>query len=150
MKDLPENPDMPNIYAELFVKSMRAYGYALDFTSRSLLNDFESIFQDERIVGECGSKNVISGVEFDFQTGMACYLAETLRKKFNGSWKGHCTLNCAANVYISYVMFGEYKFNPYLYIGYRVTHGVKETDTVEKLLAKLTTALATGIDQRGN
>lgn len=148
MRDLLENPDVPNRYAKLFVKSMRAYGYDLDFTRRSLLNDFELIFQDERIAGEFDSKKHTRSVAFDFQTGMACYLAETLRKKFNGLWKGHCTLNCAANVYISYMMFGEYKFNPYMYIGYRVTHGVKETDTVEKLLANLTPFLASGVEQK--
>ncbi len=135
MLDLPENPDQPTAYAQNFARQMKALGYQLDFSLDSLTQDFEQLFEIE--------KESLKPT-MNFETAMACYLGEVLKLYYAGQWKGHCTQNAGANYYTSYMMFGDYKFHPYTYVGYRLSNGVEDTGNLETFLHKLIPSLESG------
>lgn len=134
MKELPENPDIPPVYGKLFSEIVNPLGYQLDFSMQSLSKDFEKLFDDKTLINSQDKQ--VAGIEtgFDIQTGLSCYLGEVLRIKYQGEWKGHCSPNAAANFYISHMMFGSYKFCPYIYVGYRIANGVEDTGNMENFL----------------
>lgn len=131
MVELPENPDQPTVYAQDFAAQMKALGYELDFSLGSLTQDFEKLFD---------AKNAIK-LSIDFETAMACYLGEVLKLYYEGAWKGYCSAKAGANYYTCYMMFGDYKFQPFTYVGYRVANGVGDTGNLESFLQKLIPSL---------
>lgn len=132
MKDLVENPEVPVEYALDFSIVMNARGYLFDFSIRSLIEDFDRAF--------CEKKDVVLK-NFDFETGMSCYLGEVLKNEFNGVWKGHCSEKSALNYYTSSMHFGEYEFRPFIYVGYRCSNGVNDTGSMKTFLGKLVPSL---------
>ena len=132
--ELPENSDQPTAFAQDFAMEMKANGYGLDFSIDSLILDFEKLFDAERP----------TKLKMDFETGMACYLGEVLRLYYRGRWKGHCSVNAAANYYTSFMMFDDYKFNPFAYVGYRCANGIGDTGNLESFLRNLIPYLEAG------
>lgn len=149
MKELPENTNLPGEHARLFATVMEKYGYRLDFSLHSLLNDVDSIFDDPRLTNirnTLNSEPTTTGLTCDLETALACYLGETLKIEYKGEWKGHCATQSGANYYTSYMMFGDYKFHPYTYIGYRFANGTRDTGTMAIYLNKLIPSLEAGTD----
>jgi hypothetical protein len=134
--ELAENPDQPTAYAQDFATQMKALGYKLDFSLDSLTTDFEKLFE---------MKDSFR-LTLDFETAMACYLGEVLRLYYLGQWKGHCSRNAGANYYTSFMTFGDYKFHPFTYVGYRIANGSHDTGNLETFLQKLIPSLESGRD----
>jgi hypothetical protein len=134
--ELPENIHQPTAFAQDFATEMKAMGYGLDFSIDSLTSDFEKLFD---------AKDVIK-ISIDFETGMACYLGEVLKLYYSGQWRGHCSARSGANFYTSYMVFGDYKFQPFTYVGYRVANGREDTGNLENFLQKLIPSLEAGRD----
>lgn len=136
MFQLGENPDQPTAYAQEFAAQMKSLGYKLDFSLDSLTRDYENLFAIK------DSLNLI----IEFETAMACYLGEVLKLYYAGEWKGHCSKNAGANYYTCYMMFGDYNFKPFTYVGYRITNGSEDTGNLENFLRKLIPSLEAGRD----
>lgn len=132
--ELPENSDQPTAFAQDFAAEMKTLGYGLDFSIDSLTQDFEKLFDVKEVIK----------LPMDFQTGMACYLGEVLKLYYRGEWRGYCSAKAGANYYTSYMMFGEYRFSPFTYVGYRVANGREDTGNLESFLQKLIPYLESG------
>lgn len=135
MMNLEDNPTIPPLVASHFVTEMNSQGYALEMTEQSLVTELERLLCDIEENNIKVTLGLVDGLEYDLETSIVCYFGTVLSNTYNGQWKGHCTGQAGTNFYTSSVLFGEYRLDPYYYpIGYRMTHGVKETGTIAKWL----------------
>lgn len=134
--------------ANHFSQLMATHGYRLDLSLKSLEDDLENIFNHVDVRNSQIKIILSNNQAYDFETGVACYLGETLALKYGGIWKGHCSPNAGVNFYTSNILFGNYKFNPFIYVGYRATNGAKNTGSVKKLLSQVTRSMEDKVDYK--
>lgn len=136
MNKLKDNPEIPPLVARNFVTQMNSNGYAFDMSVQSLTTELERLLCDIEEENIQVTLGLVNGLEYDLETSIVCYFGTVLSDKYNGRWEGHCTEQSGANYYLSSIVFGEYRLNPYYSpIGYRITHGVGETGTIAQWLA---------------
>jgi hypothetical protein len=152
------DPNLPGLLAEAFVERMAAEGFELKHDETCLVNDFERILKTKRelfrppIDRQRVSLTIEDNQTFDLETAAACFLGETLARKYSGVWVGFLTSNSAANFYTAEIRFSEYRFQPFLWLGYRLENGLDDTGDVSDLVQDVTPQMRDGIDyaQRKN
>ena len=151
IEDLGENPDVPKLVAEGFVKMVSDHGYSLDYSLDSLFEVVENIFEDKRYSRGGSTFNVnVEGIEqtHNFENGLTSYLGETLVRLYGGQWKGFFSAGTGANFYTSYTQFGEFVFKPFAYVGYRLGNGVEDTGNLKKLMSRISKSLQDGVNYK--
>ena len=148
MNNITENPEVPPMVANYFSRLMATYGYRLDMSLKSLEDDLENIFNHIDVQNSEIKIMLPNDQAYDFETGIACYLGETLALKYGGIWKGHCGTESGVNFYTSNILFGNYNFNPFIYVGYRATNGAKDTGSVKELLYQVTRSMEDKVDYK--
>jgi len=144
-----ENTNIPPRVAQAFAMAMRGERFSLDGSIESLTGDFETILCNPMYTEALVSlENRGQEIVFDFETAAACYLGQTLARKYNGKWGGHCSRDARLNFYTLWLMFGEYRFYPLIYVVYRTGHGVESTGGVSDLLASLEPSISDGVDYK--
>jgi hypothetical protein len=138
---LPENPEKPPQVAADFARQ-----FGLDLTYDSLREGFERWLprKGDREAPLRWVDTVIDGQPFsyDWEVGASCYLGQVLAQRFRGEWKGHLSGRSTTDYYTSSVEFGDFRFMPFRYVGYRFANGVIDTGTVDDLLCELEPSLA--------
>ena len=143
----PIAPDLPAALAEVFIRKMGEVGISLTIDLYSLVNGFEealqkhaeSIRKDWFWVGE---------MSYDLETGAGCYLGESLRRQFNGTWLGKIEPNSGACYYRTRIQFGDYLFSPFSWLNYRLSNGREIEGTVETCLAAVYPSMKDGVDYK--
>ena len=134
MTRFPQGPPDAGVspFAAEFAEAMRADGFALDFSMESL----------ERVVDEILDSPDVnldqSPQSWRTQAGLEAYVGETLARLHDGIWKGQFSQeNPGVNFYTSYVEFGQYRYYPSHFLGYRISNGPGEGTFAEHLKRKL-------------
>ena len=143
----PMDPELPTRVAESFVGWMAGRGVSLGFDRVSLERDFElalerRFFRSNKPILQVGERR------YDLETGAACFFGEALRQRYSGQWFGELGPNSGVNYYLVQIRFGEYVFNPFSWIGYRLTNGRKSAGTVKDCLRAVTPSMKDGIDHK--
>jgi hypothetical protein len=112
----------PVTTAEAFAAEQSAAGYALDFSLASLETEVDRLI--DMPMFHHGRERPPSEAEERNEAGLAAYIGEALRRLFGGVWVGSFHPGSTAlNFYRSFVMFGGYRFEPHLFVAYRLTNG---------------------------
>ena len=115
----------PVATAEAFAAEQSAAGYVLDFSLASLEIVVDRLI--ELPMCRHGCEGQPSEAEERTQSAIGAYIGETLRRLFEGEWVGAFhPASTALNFYRSFVMFGDYRFSPHLFIAYRFSNGACE------------------------
>ena len=123
--DLKYEAGDPVAAAESFAATCLAAGYSLDFSLASLEIEVDRLL--ELPIFRHGRKGLPTDAEERNEAALAAYIGETLRRLFGGEWIGSFyPRSLARNYYESFVMFGEFRFEPHLFVGYRFTNGEGE------------------------
>ncbi len=142
IKDIPlikinENERIERITADRFVGEMFDAGYDLYYTKDSILENVDSILNDERIFPpehkELSSCNVAA---------LGAYIGQSLIRLYGGSWLGMFSdTSPGANFYTSKIKIGEYEYNPSRYLGYRLSNGEEREGSfrshIERIFIKI-------------
>jgi hypothetical protein len=123
--DLKYEAGDPVAAAEGFAATHSAAGYPLDFSLASLED------QVDRLLGlpifRHGREGLPTDAEERNEAALAAYIGETLRRLFDGEWIGSFyPRSQALNFYESFVMFGGFRFEPHLFVGYWLANGEGE------------------------
>lgn len=112
----------PVATAEAFASARSPAGYRLDFSLASLETEVDRLI--DLPMFHHGRERAATGDEERNEAALAAYIGETLRRLFGGEWIGSFYPGSTAlNFYRSFVMFGGYRFEPHLFVGYRLANG---------------------------
>lgn len=115
----------PMTVAEDFAAQQSAAGYPLPFSLASLETQVDRLLVLP--IFRHGRKGLPTDAEERNEAALAAYVGETLRRLFGGEWGGSFyPRSQARNYYESFVLFGDFLFNPHLFVGYRLTNGEGE------------------------
>jgi len=115
----------PVAAAEGFAATRSAAGYPLDFSLASLETQVDRLLVLP--IFRHGRERLPTDAEERNEAALAAYIGETLRRLFSGEWIGSFyPRSLALNFYESFVMFGDFRFEPHLFVGYRLTNGEGE------------------------
>jgi hypothetical protein len=122
----------PALCAVLFAEKMRAVGYCLDFSLKSLSEEVDKLLESKLFSGR-GSE-----AEWQDEAGLEAYVGETLSRLFDGQWIGSFREdNPGPNYYLSWVQFGEAKYFPSMFLSYRISNGKEHEGTFEDHLVRV-------------
>ena len=109
--------------AEKLVHWGKKSEHLLDYSLSSLQQDVDVLFE-----------SMIAGSMPCWECALGAYVGETLVRLFDGVWRGafYCD-NSAANYYLSFIDFGEYRYYPFHFLSYRISNGVEEGSFVHHL-----------------
>jgi hypothetical protein len=126
----------PVATAEAFSVEQSAAGYPLDFSFASLETEIDRLL--ELPMFHHGRDGSATEAEQRNEAALAAYIGETLRRLFDGQWVGSFHPGSPElNFYLSFVMFGDYRFEPHLFVGYWLTNGGSEGCFREYLRTRL-------------
>ena len=145
----PMDPELPTRVAESFVGWMASRGVTLGFDRVSLERDFE-LALEKRFFRSNKPVLQIDEKRYDLETGAACFFGEALRQQYSGQWFGELGTNSGVNYYLVRIRFGDYVFNPFSWVGYRLTNGRRSEGTVEECLRAVTPSMKDRIDHKRN
>jgi hypothetical protein len=132
----PEKDTDPEGSARFFAEKLRAAGYGLDFSLKSLSSEIDKLFETPLFSDHS------SPAQWHDEAGLEAYVGETLRQLFNGEWKGAFSQsNPGANFYLSWVQFGEFRYFPSHFLAYRIGNGEADTGTFNRYLDRLLPAI---------
>ncbi len=112
----------PVATAEAFAAERTAAGYPLDFSLASLETEVDRLI--ELPMFHHGRERPATEAEQRNEAALAAYIGEATRRLFGGEWVGTFHPGSTAlNFYRSFVMFGSYRFEPHLFVAYRLSNG---------------------------
>jgi hypothetical protein len=112
----------PVTTAEAFAAERTAAGYPLDFSLASLETEVDRLI--ELPLFHHGREGSATEAEQRNESVLAAYIGEAQQRLFAGEWVGSFHRGSTAlNFYRSIVMFGGYRFEPHLFVAYRLTNG---------------------------
>jgi len=123
----------PAAAATAFAQDMRGHGFALDLSMESLRGEVDRLLCSEHL---CHHEDP---AQWSSEARLGAYVGEVLRRAFEGTWEGayrddHAGVNC----YTSFVVFGSYRYNPAMALGYRLSNGEESmgrfSDHIERVL----------------
>jgi hypothetical protein len=118
--------------ATLFADQMKALGYHLDFSLKSLFEEIEVIFESTIF------SNHDNHAQWVDEAGLEAYIGETLCRLFDGKWQGEFRHdNPGVNFYKSFVLFGKFELYPSHFIAYRINNGRQDTGTFTEYLERI-------------
>ncbi|MEY4560734.1 MAG: hypothetical protein RLZZ618_11 [Pseudomonadota bacterium] len=126
----------PIATATAFAHDMRRQGFALDLSMESLKGEVDRLLRSEHL---CHPED---RTQWTTEARLGAYVGEVLRRAFDGTWEGdyrddHAGVNC----YTSFVVFGRYRYNPAMALGYRISNGEASmgrfSDHIERVLPSI-------------
>ncbi len=115
----------PAATAETFAAKQHTAGYALDFSLGSLETEVDRLL--DLPLFHHGRQGEATEAEERNKAALGAYVGETLRRLFDGEWVGSFHPGCPIlNFYRSAILFGSFKFQPDLFVSYRLTNGESE------------------------
>ncbi len=149
IEDLPENTHLPQMVASGFVQLTASFGYELDYSLNSLFNGLEKIFEDQRLAGKTFTiKAEQEAQTHNFENGLASYLGETFVQLYHGQWSGFFSEKTGMNYYTSSIQFGDFNFQPFAYVTYRMSNGAQDTGDLKKLFSRIEKSMQDGINYK--
>lgn len=121
----------PSLAATTFAEQMRQLGFHLDFSLASLSNEVDKLLRSEHF------NNHDDASQWAAEAKLGAYIGEVLRLAFNGRWEGtYRDDHAGSNIYTSSVWFGEYRYCPHMFLGYRVSNGEHSMGTFAEHIAR--------------
>jgi hypothetical protein len=122
----------PGYQAIHFADQMNARGYALDFSLKSLFEEIDKLLESALFLHHEEPAQWVD------EASLEAYIGETLCWLFDGKWQGEFRPdNPGPNFYLSFVMFGEFRFFPSHFIGYRINNGKESQGTFTTYLERI-------------
>ena len=120
----------PSIAATAFAEQMRHLGFDLDLSLASLSGEVDRLLRSEHF------NNHDDATQWAAEAKLGAYIGEVLRLAFNGRWDGtYRDDHAGSNIYTSSVWFGEYRYCPHMFLGYRVSNGEHSMGTFAEHIA---------------
>jgi hypothetical protein len=139
----PMDQQLPTRVADRFVAAMADRGIKLRFDIQSLILYFEDALQTHSIREAWMD---VDGQPYHLKTGAGCYFGETLRRPHSGVWVGQL-LPGPGNFYTVRIRFGEYFFEPFCWLSYRLSNG-RSQGTVKQCVDAVLPSMTDGIDHK--
>jgi len=122
----------PEASARAFAEKRLATGADLDFSLRSLSVDIDPLLASP-LFSDPGSPS-----RWRDEASLAAYVGETLRRLFDGQWKGSFSpSNPGPNFYRSWVQFGEFRYFPSHFLSYRIKNSVADAGSFGQHLERV-------------
>lgn len=108
----------PSLSAAAFAEQMRNLGFELDLSLASLSGEVDRLLRSEHF------NRHEDAAQWAAEAKLGAYVGEVLRLAFNGRWEGtYRDDHAGSNIYTSSIWFGDYRYCPHMFLGYRVSNG---------------------------
>jgi len=122
---LQPTADNPGAAAVEFSEQHTGTGCQLDFSIESLQTEVDRVL--ELPIFFRGREGTPTDNQERREAALCAYVGETLSRLFDGTWGGDFRPDrSASNFYTSFVDFGDYRYWPSRFIGYRLTNWPQE------------------------